>query len=96
MLASVQCLEACTGIPDTLKNKTKPLNVSTQLETCANIFLKYLTKEKVSNFDDPLYCKVGKLLVLIKCEKLNLNVKAFGVMHQRPSEYNYSKSRIFT
>ncbi|KAF2895184.1 hypothetical protein ILUMI_10984 [Ignelater luminosus] len=58
LLASVQCLEACTGIPDILKYKTKPLNVSIQLETCANIFLKYLTIDKVSNFDDLLYCKL--------------------------------------
>lgn len=60
VLSAVQCLEACTTVPENIKIKGKILNVSSQLNVCSDVFLKYLQKDKIASFDEILHGKILK------------------------------------
>lgn len=54
---ATQCLEACTL---NLEDSKQDINVSSQFNICANIFMNYLTNDK--NFTELLHCKVSQNL----------------------------------
>lgn len=57
-LLAVQCLESCTYV---LESEDKTVEKYYALfGLCTDIFLKYLTSERTSNFESLLHCKVHK------------------------------------
>lgn len=102
-LLAVQCLESCTYVTEN-EDKTNE-KYCASLGLCADIFVKYLTSERTSNFDCLLHCKVSQhqadvfIFIHSMCFVSKFKIfllLALDVMPQRFTKHNPPRRKLPT